>query len=275
VISVNGIAVFRFEIESTTWGHSLSKVLQLLMLISLLGYLTQLSANTLTVCVEDNISNPFYDTTGGILRGGILTKLVSEVASKNQFRAEFVVLSWPRCMDKVPSGEINAILGIIYTPERASVMAFPAGAEQQDPKIYLWQARYPFFVKKGQALNLAEIEKTPKFGIGTLNEYVTHQILEQKNLLPPYDYDVETGLKLVAAGRLDAYVIDTQTGMDIIKKLHLSNMVEPTTEALLESYWHIAFNQNYYKEHKPQVDKFWSDLAEIRFKILSKMNKAE
>lgn len=272
MISVNGIAVFRSIIVSSTWGHRLNKVLHLLLLVSLLAYFTKLSANSFTVCVENNISTPFYDTTGANLKEGILTKLVSEVANKNLFQVEFVVLSWPRCMEKVASGEMNAILGIIYTPERANVMAFPSWAEQKDPQIYLWQARYPFFVKKGQSFKLAEIEKAPKFGIGTPIKYVTYQILEQKKLLPLYDYDLETGFNMVAAGRLDAYVVDTESGLDTIEKLQLSKELDVTEEALLESYWHIAFNPIYYQEHKQQVDKLWRDLAQARITLMSAKN---
>jgi polar amino acid transport system substrate-binding protein len=236
-----------------------------LALIAILtSFCTPLWADVLTVCIEDNVSTPFYDSAGEKLKGGLLTKLVNQVASNNHLQTEFIMLSWPRCMEKVASGEINAVIGLIYTPERAATMAFPPNADQLNPKIYLWQARYPFFVKKGQNFNLAEIEKAPKYGIGTPIKYVTHHILEQKKLLPLFDYDLETGLSMVAAGRLDAYVIDFKSGMDAIEKLQLQNKIEATQEALLESYWHIAFNPDYYKTHQQQVDKLWAELHTYR-----------
>ena len=89
-------------------------------------------------------------------------------------------------------------------------------------------------------------------------------MLAKRNLLPAYDYDLETGLTMVAAGKLDAYVVETSIGLNSLAKLQLQYAVEPTAEIFLESYWHIAFNSTYYLEHQVSVDALWRDLAQIR-----------
>jgi polar amino acid transport system substrate-binding protein len=238
------------------------KYCSLIILISVIWFPAH--ASELKVCIEDISYIPFIDSNAEKLSDGLLVKLVDVSAGQNKLKVKLIRQSWPRCLSQVATGEVDALMGIIYTPDRSREMVFPKGADKPNPDMYLWKVRYPFFVKKGKNFSFNSIKKRLEFGIGTPYQYVTYQILAEQKLLPTYNYDVEAGLSMVAAGRLDAYVIETSIGLHHLAKLSLLEAVEPTEEALLESYWHVAFNPQYYATHAQNVDGLWRDLAVFR-----------
>ena len=221
-------------------------------------------ADKLRVCVEDKLYIPYLDRNTDKNTDGLLIQLVQQSARAQQFETVVIRQSWPRCLAQVVSGEVDALLPIIYTNERAKQMVFPLGAELNNSDIYLYQVRYPFFIKKGRNFSFANQPHTFRHGIGTPYQYVSYQILADYQLLPVYDYDVEAGLAMVAAERLDAYVVETLIGLNSVANLGLQDVVVPASEHLLESVWHIAFNSAFFARHSQRLEAFWTELALLR-----------
>ena len=223
----------------------------------------------MTVCIDDQLYVPYFDKDERMRTDGKVIELVNWSAQKNNLSLEVLRKSWPRCLAEIATNKVDAIMAVIYTPERAELMAFPEGAEQSTPDTYLLHLRYPFFIRKGSDFRLRDYQRQSGFGINAPREYIAHQMLDRMQLLSAYDYTLDNGLKMVAAGRLDAYVVERASGHYAVERLALEQKVQATNETLMERYTHIPVSRQFYQHYKPQVDSFWHDLATARKKILA------
>ncbi|REL28366.1 hypothetical protein DXX93_18550 [Thalassotalea euphylliae] len=223
----------------------------------------------MTVCIDDQLYIPYFDKDERMGDDGKVIELIQWSAEQNNLVLKVLRKSWPRCLAEIASDKVDAIMAAIYTPERAELMAFPDGAAQANPDIYLLRLRYPFFVRKGSDFRLRDYQRQSGFGINAPREYIAHQMLAHMELLSAYDYTLENGLKMVAAGRLDAYVVESASGHYAVERLALEQQLQATSEILMERYTHIPVSRQFYRHYKPQVDSFWRDLATARARVLA------
>nr|WP_156413605.1 hypothetical protein [Lacimicrobium alkaliphilum] len=146
-------------------------------------------------------------------------------------------------------------------------MRYPAGAEEERPEHFLWEAEYPFFVAKDSDFSFQQYQKRPRVGMGAPFGYVPYYKLKELGLLAPFDLSLEQGLQMVATGKIDGYVVETQTGLSAIKKLHLNERIRMTSDTLLKAYWHIPFNKDYYRRNKQRIERFWASLKPAREQV--------
>ncbi|MBO9491169.1 transporter substrate-binding domain-containing protein [Endozoicomonas sp. G2_1] len=219
------------------------------------------AAVNLMVCVEDQLYIPYLDKDERKRADGNVVELLRWSAQRIGFNVVLKRQSWGRCLSEIADGKVDAAMAVNYTPARAKLMAFPQGAELSKPPAYLWRFHYPFFVEKGSVFSLEEYRQQGKYGISSPNHYVSYDTLKRQGLLAPYDYTLESGLKMVALGRLDAYVVDSEIGQAALQRLKLADKVEASKEFLLETYGHLAFSRHFYQDHKKQVDSLWQSLA--------------
>ncbi|GGD59156.1 substrate-binding periplasmic protein [Lacimicrobium alkaliphilum] len=222
------------------------------------------------ICYESDRYEPFLDVLGkgeNDSTEGYLIQLSRWAAKKSGFSAEYIRRPWSRCLNMVKMGTANAAFSVIYTPQRAKSMRYPKGADKEQPEHFLWKARYPFFVARGSNFSFQNYRQKPKAGIGAPFGYVPYKKLKEQGLLAPFDLSLEQGLQMVAAGKIDGYVVETQIGLSAVKKLKLSEKIQVTSDILMAAHWHIPFNKTYYRHNQQQVKQFWGNLQTAREQV--------
>ncbi|MEP7703141.1 transporter substrate-binding domain-containing protein [Paraglaciecola sp. 25GB23A] len=235
-----------------------------LIFISLFSCSLSFASQKLIFCYEladyppyINSLDPADNTTG------YLNELISQTGNSLGIDIVFKRDSWGRCKKKVLDGSYHGLFAMIATPERSAQFAFPQDALSA-PSRYLWQVNYPIFYPKSKGLNLSSYPNQFSTGLGAPFGYVVHQILANKKLLTPHNYTAEEGLKLVAQGKLDGYVVESEIGKLILEKLGEIDRVDISEEIILTSYWFLPFSRQFYQENPELVELFWTTLNKNR-----------
>ncbi|WP_147302292.1 substrate-binding periplasmic protein [Thalassotalea euphylliae] len=250
-------------------GTLFSPLCFFLVLLFLTTLPSHAQPTSMRVCIDDQLYIPYFDKDNSMRSDGKVIELVRRSAANNSLVIEIQRKSWARCLAKLIDNRVDAAMAVIYNAERADLMVFPKGAEQDKPALYLMRLRYPFFVKKDQPFRLSEYQRQAGHGISAPREYIAYQMLADMKLLSAYDYSLDNGLKMVAAGRLDAYVVEQASGQHALARLSLEQQVEAAGEALIDKYVHIPVSKQFYQAHQVQVDGFWQDLAAARTAVLA------
>ncbi|MDD5568704.1 MAG: transporter substrate-binding domain-containing protein [Candidatus Omnitrophica bacterium] len=66
----------------------------------------------------------FVDSKGK--PAGICVDILEKIASKEGWRIEYIFGTWPQCLERLKSGEIDLLLDIVYTQERSGLYDFTA-----------------------------------------------------------------------------------------------------------------------------------------------------
>lgn len=223
-------------------------------------FTAQVSASSsLKICHEANQYPPYIFQENAQSRG-LLIDIVQKASQLSNIPVTFYGTSWTRCQKDVKAGKAHALFAMVQTTQRTKNFAFPPSEKSQ--LWYLWQAQYPIFVNANSEINLKTYQ--PHHGIGAPLNYVVWQILQEKKWLSPFQYGPVDGLNMVALGRLDGYAVERLIGLNLLEQNKLSTKVRVTDTSLLDTYWYIPFNFNYYQENKHQVEQFWSAIAKAR-----------
>jgi len=212
---------------------------------------TDKTQTDLTICHEAN-SYPPYIFTLENNSTGLLVDIIKEAARLASIKLTLCSSPWLRCQKDVQSGQADALFAMVKTPEREKLYVFPP----QGPDLYfLWQAQYPVFI--GSDIEFNPKTYKPNTGFGAPLGYVVTDLLKEKNWLSDYVYTPSEGLRMVALGKLDGYVVERLIGESLLDQLALSNNVQATETSLLNTNWYIPFNHSYYKENRLKVTEFW------------------
>lgn len=94
-------------------------------------------------------------------------------------------------------------------------------------------------------------------------------ILKDKNVLSSINLNPIQGLKFVANGKLDGFVIDTQIGTYLSKELNLEHKLTATKYSLLQTKWHAAFYKEFYQTNQKKIDEFWKAFEKHRSHLVN------
>lgn len=86
----------------------------------------------ISVCVEDRFWPPssfFLDGEGHGLQIAMIRHLMTALGIEHTFQR----MPWNRCFASATEGNTDAILGMLYIPDRAARFHFPAGADKLEP----------------------------------------------------------------------------------------------------------------------------------------------
>jgi hypothetical protein len=119
-------------------------------------------------------------------------------------------------------------------------------------------------------LNVRKYRKYLKFGLSGPIGYVVNDILLKQQILSNFEYTVDTGLVAVAENRLDGYVVSKLIGLNKINEHDLSNSVHWSNIILTSNDWYIPFNNEYYQQHKEQIEEFWFEIGNVKIKEIER-----
>ena len=229
-----------------------------------------LCALTVTFCFEDRNFPPYiFSVPNSEQPKGLMLDLIMMSAKSADIKVKFISKPWLRCQKLVKENKANALFAMIQTSERSQVFAFPKSSHSK--QAYLFKGKYAIFIQKNgpydldktqtpiigkQGLNLDVYHPIAQFGLSAPLGYVVRKILEKHNVLSSLNLTPLQGLKFVANGKLDGFVIDRLIGMYLIKTLGLDHKLLATEQNLLETKWHAAFNKEFYQMHQNKINAF-------------------
>jgi polar amino acid transport system substrate-binding protein len=226
---------------------------------------------TLRICYEITDSLPFFagptavDPTGQ----GLLNDLIMSAAKQAELHIELQRQPWKRCILQLQQGQVDGIFAAIWQPERDSWGQFPGRDAKTNAPLQrtyrLWQVDYPIIRRNGSPLvwDGQQFSGT-KNGLSAPLGYVANQRLAALGVLAKPTYNAEIALKMVAADRLDGFVLERQVAQTYIRNLGLQQQLSALPEPLLKADWYLPLSHQFYREHPEIAQRFWQALAEQR-----------
>jgi PAS domain S-box-containing protein len=156
---------------------------------------------------------------------GFSVELLKAVARATGLNVTFKVGPWHVIQRELVAGRLDALPLVSYSAERDKVFDFTA------PYIRMHGA---IFVRRGDKSIHDETDLKDKEVLvmrgDTAHEYLVRKQLSDKLILTD---SFEDAMKQLSAGKHDAVVVQQLVGLQIIKKLHLSNLV--SVQSILEA----------------------------------------
>lgn len=223
---------------------------------------------TVRLCYEQYPQSPYSLGVSQVPQEnpGLIIDLVNQALQQAGLSADFYRSSWNRCIDDLRTGQTDGLFSMIWTPQRDPWAVFPKlPTDQVDPQKRLWSGVYRIYVRRdGQVSWDGEQFKGLNFGIGAPLGYLSYKRLSELNALSPLNVLHEEGLQLVAARRIDGYVMDPVVAAGLLKELQLEQEVVGLEIPLLEHPWYLVFSPEYYRDHSDSAERIWAALANVR-----------
>ncbi len=234
------------------------------------------------ICYENVHYPPFMYEKDKVpaSKPGILLELLKQPELGVTFR--YQRKPWKRCIKMVTEGRADGIFAAIWLEERDQWGRYPPVGKQDgvpaDSRYRLWQAEYRIFVNHTTSLSWdgQRFSGIMDQGISAPPGYVAEKRLRALDVFAPGEHRALEGLKLVAKGRLDGYVIEYYTGLQTIQRLPPS--MKPALDTLsipfFKADWFLVFSHRFVNDHPELAQSVWQGLKdispEIRTKIIRK-----
>lgn len=196
---------------------------------------------------------------------GVFVELTKEVAKRAGVSFDLEIAPPPRTVDNFAKGLIDG-----FFPALDVLISGPAS---KSAPIYT-KVDFAFF-KKG-ATNLVSIKdlEGKKVGITRGYPYASELMSNKKIIFDPADDDV-TNMKKLAAGRIDAFVVEEKSGLEALKKSGETSVTYDSSKPLSKQAVYYAFKNG--ADGKKAADGFSKALDEMKKdgtfgKIMSQAN---
>ncbi|WP_100643496.1 substrate-binding periplasmic protein [Alteromonas facilis] len=258
--------------------RTLFHALSLCLLMSMLLWTSRVYGQAWVICHENQDYNPYITySVSGEDPTGLLIDVITRAAADSDVQVSFSARPWKRCLQGTQNGSFDALFGVIKTPEREQQYAFPMNDD------YLAKARYTILYKASGRLHAAEqagqlfnasglnvdtYKQLKQYGLQAPAGYVLNQFLIEQQLNSEFSYSLDNGIKQVALGRLDGYLVERLIGLSAIQRLGAQGQVISSQGAVKESIWHIPFNRDFYQQNQNKVDEFWHHVSHASRQII-------
>lgn len=222
---------------------------------------TSLAATDIRICYESNALSPLMEGEHLVPHSnrGWMVEHVLHAAKVNHFNVTLYRSTWKRCIRDVMANRADALFAMIWSKKRTQQFRFPLDASgNPDRSRALWKLNYTVFSNRTiwDGKQFSQL----KNGIGAPSGYIAEKKLQQAGVLSKISYSPKEGFKMIAANRLDGYVIGYELGMQLIGELELKNKVIPLPLPLFTDYLYLPVSFAFYEQHMAQVEQMWATL---------------
>ncbi len=260
----------------------MTKKTPLLILLLYLFYNSSLSyaetGKTSTLCYEDQDYPPYLIGDSDLPvspNPGLLVELSKMAFEKAGMEVIYIRRPWKRCMRLVQDNHVDGMFGVIYIPEREKIGKYPKKDGAIDVSKRLLNVDYPVFVNQNSRANWDGTKfSTTRIKIGTPLGYATVKALnEEQGIEPNTSYLPEKGLELVSQEKMDAYIVEKNVGLSILRKLNLTETVQIQGPPFKRHNLYLLLSHNFYETNEEKAEEIWSHLAKLRKTVLDGMMK--
>ncbi len=149
---------------------------------------------------------PWKIVAGKSVIGGIDIALTDHLLGKIGAKPVFKLFPWKRCLSMMQNGTGDFISGVIHKKERETYLYY-----LQPP--YKTKSIKAFFVLKGSGGNYRELRDFESKTVGVIRGAEYFDAFQDNTHIKKYEVSHEMqGLRMVRAGRLDAFILTRETG---------------------------------------------------------------
>lgn len=199
---------------------------------------------------------------------GLIIELIQQAAYQAKLRLDLHQQPWKRCVHEVQQGGSDGLFIAVWQADRDAWGRYPGRGKQQAPvdaEQRLWRVEYPIIVRPGGTLQWdGQGFSGIRHGVGAPLGYATSQRLRELGVLASESLTQAAALRLVAAGRLDGYVLEREIALELIERLQLQKQLMFLPRPLLETDWYLPLSHQFYSAHPELAEGFWQALAEQR-----------
>lgn len=247
-----------------------TRLLASLLLAALTGSATaDDSWPLLRLCHEIEDLPPYINTSAAnqhLPQPGPLIELLELAARQAEVRLELQRRPWKRCIHQLELGQSDGIFVAMWQPERDAWGRFPGRDAKQgspvNPDYRLWRVDYPIIVRKDTPLQWDGTRFTGvSSGLSAPLGYVATQKLQKLGVLAGTPQTPEKALRLVAAGRLDGFVLERRVALSLIERLGLGGQLGLLPQPFIVDDWHLPLSHQFYQSHPQVAQRFWQAIA--------------
>lgn len=222
----------------------------------------------LRLCIEPSGVEP-YIVDAAAAQPGLLLELVERAAKQAGVDLAIHSQPWKRCILEVQNGSSDGLLVALWREERDAWGRFPgrdpARGTPVDPGMRVWRADYRVFVHRQSALQWDGMRFSGvSAGVGAPLGYVISQYLRSLGVLASESMPADKAMNLVAAGRLDGYVLEREVGQALVERLRLHGQLEMLPTPLMEVEWYLPLSHQFYQRYPQLAERFWLAISEQR-----------
>lgn len=221
-----------------------------------------------TICYE-NRDYPPYSMGASDVAGaeqGILPELINAAITDLGMQVNYKPRPWKRCIAEIKAGRVDGIFAAIWLPERDSWGYFPKlSVAQEDKSFRLATASYRIFTHRhGKLAWDGSTFSGMVRGVGAPLGYVAFKKLNTLKVLSAKTYDPVEGLKAVADGKLDAYVLEGIIGTTMLEREGLTNVLTTLPKPFFSRQLFLPFSHQFSKRHRGLAEKIWQRIKQNR-----------
>ncbi|WP_120497252.1 ABC transporter substrate-binding protein [Kiloniella sp. EL199] len=227
------------------------------------------------LCTENQSYPPYFigeQDTFPEKKPGILVEIIDASLKKAGFSAEFIRRPWKRCLKLLEQNKIDGIFASIHLKEREFIGRYPylpvrvSISNKPDPDRRLRRVTYSLFKKKGSDFDWdGENFSNMRHSIGASTDYVIVKKLKEEHSIMANTRHLPTkGLQHVAAGRLDAYIVESTIGNNLIKKLGLEGKLAEVKHPFARYDWYMMISHKFYNTDPHLADEIWNNVGQYR-----------
>ena len=224
---------------------------------------------TTMVLATTNTPNERVRATKGQLpedKPGWFVELSRRAATECGAKLVFAFMPWPRALQMVERGEVQAAFNSSYKPDRAEYGAYPLkdGKPDEDraSKRYAYVA---YVAKDADKEKLADADKLRGHTVAAERDAsIIPELKERGASVYEVTSDL-TMLRMAANGRVDAAVA-IEDNVDALFDQH-PNLAERLTKLqppIQKRVGYVMFSKIFYKDNRELVECFWSTSAQLR-----------
>ncbi|WP_085899628.1 substrate-binding periplasmic protein [Kiloniella majae] len=254
------------------------------LLISLFKTTAWAEEQPFVLCAENQSYPPYFmgeQDTFPKEKPGILVEIIAASLKETGFSAQFIRRPWKRCLKLLEQNKVDGIFASIHLKEREFIGRYPylpvrvSISNKPDPDRRLRRVTYSLFKKKGSSFDWdGKNFSNMKHSIGAPAGYVVvKKLKDDHSMMANTRHLPAKGLQHVAAGRLDAYIVESTIGKGLIKKHGLENKLIQIKQPFASYDWYMMISHKFYNTDPQLADKIWTTLGQYRQQNIQRLIK--
>ncbi len=229
-----------------------------------------LSGDQITmVLATTNSSNERVRIAEGKLvagKPGWFVELSRRAARDCGAKLDFVFMPWPRALQMVERGEVQAAFNSSYKAERAKYGVYPLKDGKPDEDRASKKLIYTVYAQRGSKNEtLAEGDKLNGLTLAAERQASIIPELKRRGASVYEVANDMTMLRMVANGRVDAAVgIEDNVQPFLDQYPDLAQLIVKLQPPIQKRVGYVMFSKIFYKDHSELVECFWSTSAQLR-----------
>jgi polar amino acid transport system substrate-binding protein len=198
---------------------------------------------------------------------GLLIDLMQDAITDLNLTLEVVRYPWQRCIAKFKSGDMDAIVGLVWQKEYEQWAVFPMEKGLPDDNYRLWDANYSIYVAKDSKVKWDGISfEGLQKGASAPQGLFIEKSLKNLQAFSSKLYIPRDGLRLVSLNYLDAYVMETAQGRALIKQHELDGQLKELAIPFADTSWYVPVSSKWAARNPDLTHQFWQALKQARIK---------